>query len=440
MGSRGYHHSEQTVTLSTIHAKGLLTLCFLLLAESVSLTNAVTFWSTYQTWSHEQRARQGSFQEEGFSRASKHAEECSGTSALPRSPDNTCAPNLPPAKLHYRSRLAKRVNTMPKTPEECCTECSNCDEAVMKTCRIPRGGHGINHAATEKVADTVLQAASSVPAPYGLPLNVWKVIFQAFLTALNVIFWLIPLRSKKMSENKLALSLANAFSGGVFLTLAFGHLIPECIHGFHDYNEVTPFMLVLAGYLLIFFVEKVAFDAHEILHAVEHDDAGPGPSHNGHHAAPAPVSGRSAVILLGALAVHSILEMMALGLADSFGDCAILTLSISLHQPAESIALLVAFLKSGMPKGDIIRFLSVFSCMGPIGVAIGMAVNEFASPIVDSIMLAIVAGTFVYVGATEVIPEEFEDPSNKWKKFAALMSGIVSIFFITQYTMTLEMN
>jgi zinc transporter 1/2/3 len=78
--------------------------------------------------------------------------------------------------------------------------------------------------------------------------------------------------------------------------------------------------------------------------------------------------------------------------------------------------------------------------MGPIGVAIGMAVNEFASPIVDSIMLAIVAGTFVYVGATEVIPEEFEDPSNKWKKFAALMSGIVSIFFITQYTMTLEMN
>ena len=34
----------------------------------------------------------------------------------------------------------------------------------------------------------------------------------------------------------------------------------------------------------------------------------------------------------GALAVHSILEMMALGLADSFGDCALLTLSIALHQ------------------------------------------------------------------------------------------------------------
>lgn len=113
------------------------------------------------------------------------------------------------------------------------------------------------------------------------------------------------------------------------------------------------------------------------------------------------------------------------------------SLSVFYHQPAESIALLVAFLKSGMPKGQIIRFLSVFSAMGPLGVALGMAVNEFAAPIVDSIMVAIVAGTFVYVGATEVIPEEWEDPEHKWKKFFALMGGIVSILAITQYTMTL---
>jgi zinc transporter ZupT len=43
--------------------------------------------------------------------------------------------------------------------------------------------------------------------------------------------------------------------------------------------------------------------------------------------------------------------------------------------------------------------------MGPVGVALGMAVRVCRTG-VDSIMLAIVAGTFVYVGATEVIPEE----------------------------------
>jgi solute carrier family 39 (zinc transporter), member 1/2/3 len=330
--------------------------------------------------------------------------------------------------------------------------------AVATMCR---GGHLHSSAAT---AATTVEAVVAAVTPHNIPLNAWKIMFQVFLTALNVACWLIPLKSKRISQNKLALSLANAFSGGVFLSLAFGHLIPECLHGFADgnYNEAAPFVLVLAGYLLIFFVEKVAFDAHDILHEMEH--AG-GQQHNHVHHAPPPKigadkavivngsnaapaitaaettaassTGRSAVILLGALAIHSILEMMALGLANTFGDCALLTLSISLHQPAESIALLVAFLKSGLSESQIITYLSIFSCMGPIGVGLGMLVNEYAAPIVDSIMLAVVAGTFVYVGATEVIPEEWEDSTHKWKKFFALMSGIVSILCITQYTMAL---
>lgn len=304
--------------------------------------------------------------------------------------------------------------------------------------------------------------------PYGLPLNAWKVLFQAALTAINVACWLIPLRSKhvNLADNPLMLSLANAFSGGVFLALAFGHLIPECLHGFpSDWNETAPFYLVLAGYLLIFFVEKVAFDAHDILHDMQSGGGG-GHAHGPHaHAAPVvldngdgadpqmaaaatvvptppppaptPVTGRSAVILLGALGVHSILEMMALGLSDTFSDSALLTGSIALHQPAESIALLVAFLKSGLAQKQIVTYLSIFSCMGPIGVALGMAVNEYAAPVVDAMMLAVVAGTFVYVGATEIIPEEWEDSRHKWKKFAALMTGIVGIAGITQYTMSL---
>jgi zinc transporter ZupT len=214
---------------------------------------------------------------------------------------------------------------------------------------VPRGGHGVHHAAQQIVEAAVGAAAEGgavVATPYGIPLNGWKVIFQAILTTINVLCWLIPLRSKKISENKLALSLANAFSGGVFLSLAFGHLIPECVHGFHNYNEVTPYMLVLSGYLLIFFVEKVAFDAHDILHEMEHGGGGthdhsdknhPHTHGNGAVAAvsqekPVATTGRSALILLGALAVHSILEMAAMGLADTFGDCALLTLSIALHQ------------------------------------------------------------------------------------------------------------
>lgn len=353
---------------------------------------------------------------------------------------------------HRFSRLVKRSASYYnlKNTVDCCLECPQyMSSDALKSCgvaSIPRGGHSHVH----KTASTVGEVAAKA-LPLGIHLNLWKIIFQTLLTTINVLCWLLPLRSKKITSNKLALSLANAFSGGVFLSLAFGHLLPECVEGFHHsipggFNESLPYMIVLGGYLLIFFVEKVAFDAHEIMHEMEHgghlhdhgNDKVGGQNGAVLRRQSSSGTGRGAVILLGALAVHSILEMTALGLADTFGDSALLTLSIALHQPAESIALLVAFLKSGMPKPDIVKFLSIFSCMGPIGVAIGMAVNNFASPLVDAIMLALVAGTFVYVGATEVIPEEWEDSEHKWKKFFALISGIVSIFAITQYTVSLE--
>ena len=61
-------------------------------------------------------------------------------------------------------------------------------------------------------------------------------------------------------------------------------------------------MLALGGYMLIFFVEKVAFDTDHILY-----DHSKGGATNGNEPAPSPIiSGRGAVILLGALAVHSL--------------------------------------------------------------------------------------------------------------------------------------
>ena len=57
---------------------------------------------------------------------------------------------------------------------------------------------------------------------------------------------------------------------------------------------------------------------------------------------------------------------------------------------------------------------------------IGITVSEFFGQLADAIMMALAAGTFIYVGATEVIAEEFENPEDKWKKFLSL-SGICCI-------------
>lgn len=331
--------------VSSLQTKGIVILLFVLVTESVTLTRAVQLWSTVQSFD----GRGDAFHKRDH--PSSDDAECSALPETGRTNPRKSAPTASPVrrtlgKISHRIVSLARRNKVDQGPRDCCQEFVSCSQSYqpqheLPCTIIPRGGH-LHHAAVDAAGEVV---ASKLP--FDIPLNGWKVIFQALLTTLNVVCWLVPLRSKHMSDNKLALSLANAFSGGVFLSLAFGHLIPECVHGFEGLtNEVTPYLLVLSGYLLIFFVEKVAFDAHEILHEMERGGGGGHAHTHNHHDTAKPTengsteddnsvgatSGRSALILLGALAVHSILEMAALGLADTFTDSAILTLSIALHQ------------------------------------------------------------------------------------------------------------
>lgn len=450
------------ICLKPRHSRGLFVLALVGLSESVALVQALQWGSTSlpPPWTTT-----------ASSKSHTDTSCLTATSSLKKTTSR--------GKSLWRAIIHPFQPKKAREPKHMMTSSlSSLLSSGMTACAaLPRGG-AHSHAHAHGHGSTCTDHVSSSLTPYGIPLPLWKVLFQAFLTVMNVLCWYWPLKSKRISDNRLLLSLANAFSGGVFLSLALGHLIPECVHGFDPkvWNEATPYWCVLAGYLLIFFVEKVAFDAHDIMHNMQQQDGSHSHAHShshshGHSHTPPMINGhakessvtttftsnssinsnsnnsptttttvptgRSCLILLGALGVHSVLEMMALGLVDTFGDGALLTTSIALHQPAESLALLVAFLKSGMPQDQIIRYLSIFSAMGPIGVALGMAVNEYAAPIVDSILLAIVAGTFVYVGATEVIPEEWETPENKWKKFGALLSGIAFIYAVTQYTHSL---
>lgn len=114
-----------------------------------------------------------------------------------------------------------------------------------------------------------------------------------------------------------------------------GHMIPHAVHGFDGSGmpENLPYFLTLSGYMLIFFVEKVAFDTHTIMHdgSDGHGSvtaAGAG----GSEVAAGPPSGRSAIILLLALGVHALMETMALGLSSDKLSAGLLAMSIGLHQ------------------------------------------------------------------------------------------------------------
>jgi len=63
------------------------------------------------------------------------------------------------------------------------------------------------------------------------------------------------------------LSIANAFSGGLFLSAAIVHIMPETTHAFEveegaDESFPWPFFAAVCSYSLILFIDKVLFDTH----------------------------------------------------------------------------------------------------------------------------------------------------------------------------------
>lgn len=112
------------------------------------------------------------------------------------------------------------------------------------------------------------------------------IYIMAFVAGIlpNVIPWC------KKSTN--VLGIANAFSGGVFLAIAFMHILPEVASGYAEYIEEheaeeeadheeeghdhggfpLPFALVFVGYAFILLIDKVIFDTHSLV----------GEHHHGH--------------------------------------------------------------------------------------------------------------------------------------------------------------
>jgi zinc transporter ZupT len=74
--------------------------------------------------------------------------------------------------------------------------------------------------------------------------------------------------SKNISNNPKITGLGNSFAAGIFFSVAFLDLIPDAIEHTEesgiDFADF-PFLMVVAGYLLIFTLEKMVFNSHELM-------------------------------------------------------------------------------------------------------------------------------------------------------------------------------
>ena len=116
-----------------------------------------------------------------------------------------------------------------------------------------------------------------------------KIAFIVFIYVIAFGAGILPNIIPWCKKSTHVLGIANAFSGGVFLALAFMHILPEATSGYAEFMEddhdealnhgddgdddffPLPFVLTFVGYAFILLIDKVIFDTHSLVGEHHHN-------------------------------------------------------------------------------------------------------------------------------------------------------------------------
>jgi solute carrier family 39 (zinc transporter), member 1/2/3 len=140
--------------------------------------------------------------------------------------------------------------------------------------------------------------------------------------------------------------------------------------------------------------------------------------------------GTTPFILMVALSIHSFFEGFALGLCREFGTATSIFFAILIHKGIAGSSLGISLVKTFPDDITLCKWLVFsFAISSPIGIALGMSLAN-ASELVEVIFTCLAAGTFVYIGCSEVVVQEFSVPGDRLLKLAAYLVGALIIILL----------
>jgi ZIP family zinc transporter len=195
------------------------------------------------------------------------------------------------------------------------------------------------------------------------------------------------------------LHLALGFSAGAVIGVAFFDLLPESLALASPYQEpATTLSWAGLGFLAYLLVDRII-----LFHGQE------GPGHNQDHAAAHGARGsrreRRGSIGAFSLSAHSLLDGVAMGLAfhASVSAGAVVTIAVLAHDVSDGINTTNMVLKNGGGRRRALGWLAVDALAPAAGLG-----STYLYVLPDQAFgdaLAVFAGFFFYIGASDLIPE-----------------------------------
>ncbi len=203
------------------------------------------------------------------------------------------------------------------------------------------------------------------------------------------------------------LHLILGFSAGAVIAVALFDLLPEAINLGQGYFQVSTITsLVGFGFLVYLVLDRLVFlHTHEGLHESAHDDHDN--VQGGERAVNAINADRSKRGILGAstLSFHSFLDGIAIGLAFQIGTAvgAIVAVAVLIHDFSDGINTVSFILKNEGSRKKAFRWLFADAIAPVVGVCATFFFTLPQSAL--AVILAIFSGFFLYIGASDLIPE-----------------------------------
>lgn len=201
-----------------------------------------------------------------------------------------------------------------------------------------------------------------------------------------------------------------ALSGGVVVAVALFEVLPEAIEHLPD-EPATVGALVGAGWLAFFLTERVL-----VLH--HRDDQHEAEAH-------------AQVGNLGAagLSAHSFIDGLAVGLAFGVDTAAgvLVLIAVLAHDFADGLNTVSFVLSQNQDRGKAKRWLAVDAFAPLLGATVGALISVSEATL--GYILAFYAGFFLYMGATDLLPEAHAHAS--WTRVGLTVLGFAAIFAVS---------
>ena len=201
-----------------------------------------------------------------------------------------------------------------------------------------------------------------------------------------------------------------ALSGGVVLAVALFEVLPEALDAVGDPQRVMT--LVGVGFLSFFLVERVLV----LHHRDEEEEA----------------KAHAQVGALGAagLSAHSFVDGLGIGLAFGLDTATglLVFLAVVTHDFADGLNTVGFILRQGGERRRALKWLLVDAVAPIVGAVVGASLSVSHDTLGH--LLAVYAGFFIYMGATDLLPEAHTHPSAK--RVALTVAGFVATWLLAR--------